>query len=185
MSGTLLLNGNAEHDTELVHASVPWLGAALARPGAPPRPVLLVTAAWGEREHDEAHLKHALHEVGVASRLEEGFDRAIVNLSLRHELDAVLAAAPALGPAWRELERAVEAARAFYLAHNAHLSALVRRVLATARELDPGGSLAALLEPERGTRDARPGALVRPALRGELGHAIAPLAENDERMMAL
>ncbi|MBI4957181.1 MAG: Type 1 glutamine amidotransferase-like domain-containing protein, partial [Myxococcales bacterium] len=35
------------------------------------------------------------------------------------------------------------------------------------------------------TRDARPGALVRHALRGELGHAIATLEENDERMMAL
>jgi hypothetical protein len=183
VSGLLLLNGNAERDVDLVTASAPFLRRVLGPSGE--RPVLLVTAAWAEREHDEAHVKQALNEVGARSRFEGGVDRGIQNLSLHHELCGVLDAAPEIARAAGDAAQAVEAARSFYLSHNAHLIALMRRALSDARKIEPSISLAGLVRTERGTAFVEGRSLLRLALHRELRHALATLEESDERMVSL
>ena len=185
MTGALLLNGNAERDTDLVEAAAPFLPEVLGLGSSSPRPVVLVTAAWADREHDEGHVKRALNALGVPSRHEDGFDRGIENLSLHHELEAVFREAPELERAWADLARAVEAARSFYLAHNAHLIALVRRALSSVRAIDPTASLAALSRPARVESFAAGTSLLRHALSRELTHALSTLEDNDDRMVAL
>ncbi|HVY46689.1 MAG TPA: hypothetical protein VHB21_12460, partial [Minicystis sp.] len=184
MRGAILFNGNADTEASLLEAAAPWLLASRHedRDVAAARRVLLVTAGWAEHEHDEAHVKAKLNALGLPSRFEAGFDRAIVNLSLRGELDDLLRAAPALDDAWRRLRRVVATARGFYLEHNAHLIALARRTVASARAADERVSFARLADD--GGRDA--GAdLLRYALGRELGQALATLEANDDHLVAL
>jgi hypothetical protein len=186
MAGSFLLNGNAEAEAELLSAAAPLLLASRHRDPAvaASRRVLLVTGAWGAREHDEGHLKAALNALGLPSRPEGGFDRAIVNLSLWHEHQRVLREAPELASAWGELRRLGDAARGFYLAHNAHLIGLVRRAVGDARASSGGLGLADLAgPPERGASGAAPS--LREILGRELRHAIDTLERNDDRLSEL
>jgi Peptidase family S51 len=173
---TILLNGNAATAQDLIYGAAPLLQGASK--------VLLVTAAWGEGEHDEGHVKRALNEVGVRSSFEGGFDRAIQNLSLHHELMGVFAAAP-LAARWAELREVASTARSLYREHNSHLIALLREVLVRAQQLDPSLHLAQLLRPLwRGTvSDGRQ--LLRETLSTELQQLLSNLQENDDRFVAL
>ena len=98
MRGAILFNGNAETVDDLVVAAVPLLRSSRHEDPevASSKRVLLVTAAWAEREHDEAHVKRSLNAIGLPSQFVHGFDRSLVNLSLIHELGLLSRAAPRL-----------------------------------------------------------------------------------------
>lgn len=186
MRGTILFNGNAETEAHLVRAAAPLLCTSrhVDPEVAAARTVLLVTAGWAENEHDEGHVKQALNELGLTSRYEGGFDRAIVNLSLRQELGELFAVAPYLARAWFELRQVIDTARSFYLEHNAHLIALFRRTLEAARESDPGLSLARLVaEDGHSPEGGRP--LLRYALGRQIQQALRTLEENDDHLVDL
>lgn len=185
MRGAILLNGNAESEDWLVRAAAPWLtGSRHCDPEvAASRRTLLVTAGWAEHEHDEGHVKASLNQIGLASRWEQGQDRAHQNLSLLAELQAVQAHSPALAQAWDELRAADQLARGFYLDHNAHTLALFRRTLAQARERDPRVTLASLLADRAPVPG--PGALARHALASELRRAFGTLESNDDYLFEL
>ncbi|HSN98430.1 MAG TPA: Type 1 glutamine amidotransferase-like domain-containing protein [Candidatus Nanopelagicales bacterium] len=185
MKGAILFNGNAESEDHLIRAAAPLLLTSRhADPAvAASRRVLLVTAGWAEHEHDEAHVKRALNDIGLPSDWRDGFDHALTNLSLLAELNALVARAPELGEAWAELRRAEQTARRFYLEHNAHLLALFRRTLREARDLEPHLSVPLLLSREGPTGGARP--LTCYALARQLRQALATLEANDDHLFQL
>lgn len=185
MRGAILFNGNAETEEHLIRAAAPWLLSS--RHGDPAiaasRRVLLVTAGWAENEHNEAHVKRSLNDVGLASRYEGGFDRALGNLSLLREIEELFRAAPPLAEAWRELRTAADTARSFYLEHNAHLIALFRRTLQEAKALDPELTLPRLAAETGHSAANLP--LSRYALGRELRQAFHTLEANDDHLVDL
>lgn len=182
MRGTILFNGNAETIDDLVRAAAPMLLSSRHEDPevASSRRVLLVTAAWGEREHDEAAVKRSLNAIGLRSRWEHGFDRSLVNLSLHHEVAGLGEASPRALAAWLEGRRVAELARSFYLEHNAHLIQLVRRTLAAGKREDPTLTVASLAA-EQGHH----GGLLRYALSRELQQALDTLEANDDHLVTL
>ena len=187
MAGAFLLNGNAEREDELLRVAAPLLlGSRHDDPAvASSRRVLLVTAGWAEQEHDEAHVKRAINALGLPSSVEHGFDQTLVNLSLHEEVRRLLETAPVVREAWSEMRRVVEVARSFYLAHNAHLIALVRRAVADARGIDATLGFARLVGDEAPlhTTETRP--LLGYTLARELRHALRTLEANDDRLLEL
>lgn len=185
MRGAILFNGNAETVEELVRAAAPLLLSSRHEDPevARSRRVLLVTAAWGEGEHNEGHVKRALNEIGLPSRFERGFDRSLINLSLLHEVRGLSQSAPRLLAAWHEERRIAETARAFYLEHNAHLIQLFRRTLAAGKREDANLTVARLAS-DQGYHGAG-GRLVRYTLSRELRHALDTLEANDDHLVDL
>ncbi len=148
---------------------------------------MLVTTAWHD-EHDEAHVKGELNALGLPSRFEGGFDRAIENLSLGAEMRAVLDASPAIRDALAEIRATRDRARSLYLAHNGHLVTMVRRVVEEARALvDAGGRpvLSVLADAEHAPAGGDARSLYRFTLARELRHVLETLAGNDDRMVEL
>jgi hypothetical protein len=185
MAGAILFNGNAASEDHLIRAAAPWLLASRhADPEvAASRRVLLVTAGWAEGEHDEGHVKRSLNAVGLPSRFEGGFDRALQNLSLLREIEGLFRQAPALEAAWKELRRAADTARSFYLEHNAHLIALFRRTLREAKAIEPTLTLARLATEDGHGLEGFP--LARYALGCELRQAFRTLEDNDDHLVDL
>ena len=185
MGGAILFNGNAETVEALVGAAAPLLLSSRHEDPevARSRRVVLVTAAWGDREHDEGHVKRALNAIGLPSRFEGGFDRGLVNLSLMHEVRGLARTAPRLIAAWHEERRVAEMARAFYLEHNAHLIQLFRRTLAVGKREDPTLTVARLASDQGhyGTG----GQLLRYTLSRELRQAHETLEANDDHLVDL
>lgn len=185
MPGAILFNGNAETEADLVRGAAPLLLSSRHEDPevAASRRVLLVTAGWAEREHDEGHVKRALNAIGLGSRHEGGFDRALVNLSLRTELDDLARAAPRLLTTWLELRRVAETARSFYLEHNAHLIQLFRRALREGKVDDPSLTVARLASND--AHDGHGRRLLRYALSRGLRQALRTLEANDDHLVDL
>jgi peptidase E len=183
--GAILFNGNAETEARLLEAAAPLLLTSrhVDPEVAASKRVVLVTAGWGENEHDEGHVKRALNDLGITSDFEGGYDRRLVNLSLWGELHGVFQAAPEIRDAWEELRQVSRTARAFYLDHNAHLIALFRRALADAREVDPDLSVSGLAAVDVVPAGSRP--LLRYALGRELRQALLTLEANDDHLVDL
>lgn len=185
MRGAVLFNGNAETVDVLVQMAAPLLLSSRHEDPqvARSRRTLLVTAAWGDGEHDEAHVKRSLNNIGLHSDYEGGYDQTLVNLSLLHEVRGLARTAPRLLAAWHEERRIAEMARAFYLEHNAHLISLFRRTLAVAKREDPAITVARLAgaQGHYGTG----GRLLRYTLSRELRHALDTLEANDDHLVDL
>ncbi|MFO0756643.1 MAG: Type 1 glutamine amidotransferase-like domain-containing protein [Byssovorax sp.] len=185
MAGAILFNGNAETEDHLIRAAAPLLlGSRHEDPEvAASRRVLLVTAGWAKNEHDEGHVKRSLNAIGLSSRYEGGFDRALGNLSLYREIEQLFEAAPRLAGTWKELRRAADLARRFYLEHNAHLIDLFRRTLREAKSIDPSLTVPRLAGDEDHAGEGFP--LARYALARELGQAFRTLEDNDDHLVDL
>lgn len=190
MRGRILLNGNAETSDDLVHGARDLLleSRHVDPEVAASRRVLLVTTAWAE-EHDEAHVKRAINALGIASTFEDGFDRTIENLSLGAEVQRVLDASGSLRASLADLRATRDRARSLYLAHNAHLVAMVRRVVGEARDvLSTSGdraSVALLADGEHAPAGGDARSLYRFTLARELRHVLETLSGNDDRMVEL
>jgi hypothetical protein len=125
-----------------------------------------------------------LNEAGARSFFEGGFDRGIENLSLYHELGMVLQSDANMASRWRELREVISAARYFYREHNTHLIALLRKVLASAQQVEPGLHLAQLITPLfRGS--AQSGRqLLKETLAKELSQLLQNIQGNDDRFVS-
>jgi peptidase E len=185
MRGAILFNGNAETEGYLVEAAAPLLLSSRHEDPAvaASRRVLLITAGWAEHEHDEGQVKRALNAIGLASRHEGGYDRALVNLSLMSELQGISQGVPQLAEAWLELRRVAETARSFYLEHNAHLIQLFRRTLGEGKRDDPTLTVPRLASDDGHYGEGR--RLLRYALSRELRQALATLEANDDHLVDL
>ncbi|MFO0552954.1 MAG: Type 1 glutamine amidotransferase-like domain-containing protein [Polyangiaceae bacterium] len=186
MRGALLLNGNAGSVEQLVNQAEPFLLGSRHEDSRvrEARTVLLVTAAW-DAEHDESHVKRAINGAGLPSHHVDGYDRVIVNLSLATEMASVLAAESAVAEVLRESSLTRARVRDLYLAHNVHLVAMLRRVLAEAQSLDPSITLSELADRERSPSGNDATSLYRFALARELRHTLETLEGNDDRMVEL
>lgn len=182
MRGRILVNGNMGSVADLVARARPWL----FHRGRAPR-VLLVTAAWGEDEYQEGHVKEALNAAGVPSDWRDGADRGIANLCAWHVWQAWLARNHAVAAVDAELREVEEATRRFYVEKTSFHAHRVRRAVAFARARLDGFRLGALPVHERDS--LRPEAtmsgreLLGRALARELVHDVADLVQNDRRML--
>ncbi|MBI3926268.1 MAG: Type 1 glutamine amidotransferase-like domain-containing protein [Armatimonadetes bacterium] len=131
MRGRILFNGNIRAESDFVFAARDRLLSSRHQdPDVREKlQVLLVTAGWMEKEHEEEHLKKALREIGIPSRMENGFERNIQNLSAYHAYLEFGRREPELATMWKAREELIEAARALYLEKNGFYAALLRRSL--------------------------------------------------------
>jgi hypothetical protein len=188
MPGFVLVNGNVERETDFIHEQRERItSVAHADPTVrASRKMLLVTAAWGEREYEEAHVKQALAEVGIPPSLDQaGFDVGRQNLGLFHMTQELFARAPELAAQWSAKERVAQGARAYYLDTTRSAVARFRQALAHARRLDPKLRVAALLDPHArsvpSASDER--SLLGRFLREQLAADLEQLRAADERML--
>ncbi|MFZ5481750.1 MAG: Type 1 glutamine amidotransferase-like domain-containing protein [Myxococcota bacterium] len=184
MRGRIVFNGNIRGHAEFLDRVRPLvLGAAQGRP---PK-VLLVTAAWGRGEYDEAPIRAALNAIGVPSDWQGGVDRNVSNLCAWHVWQSYLKARPAVAAVDAELRDVEEATRAFYVEKTSFHADRVRRAVRFARARIPGFQLGKLplvdrdsLRPESSLSGE---ALLARALARELVHDLADLVQNDARML--
>lgn len=190
MRGRILFNGNFPDDAAFAERMGEWMDASrhVDDEVRRSRKVLLVTAGWEAREHDEGHVKRALGRVGIPSRMVDGYDVNLQNLSAWHACEELAAREPALAARWRAREALVDEIRTQYLEKNAFHIGLLRRTLAHLRERAGPHRLGDLLA-------ELPGALAHPPddlddhrllthfLVRDLGDIIAALCENDDRMV--
>lgn len=192
MSGKIIVNGNARAEADLIYATrdhilAPRHQDPLIREE---RTVTLVTAAWRESEHNEAHIKKALYSVGIEPRFENGFDKRVVNLSIYHALQEFQKNEPRLATAYAERDDLISRTRAVYLEKNAFYTAQVRRAFEHLRQFYPEMTLSSVLHqaPAKGRRI--PGRfqgveLLSDFLKQDLNDTIARLVENDHRLTRL
>jgi hypothetical protein len=185
MRGSILVNGNIQAESEFVYTARKALTSSRHLDPAirESRKVVLVTAGWLEREYKEKHIKDALLEIGIPSRLEAGYEQNLQNLSLFHLYQDFLERHPALAEACRGQEQLLESARMIYLEKNVFYTALLRRALARLREYRPSQSLGQILTgaPSSSTGRGR----VADFLAREIQETILRLVENDDGMVAL
>lgn len=190
MRGRIVFNGNFPDEAGFVSRMAEWLhDSRHVDPSVrEARKVVLVTAGWEQNEHEEGHVKRALIQCGMPSRMVGGYDVNLQNLSVWHACEAFAAAEPALADRWRARERLVEATRAIYLEKNAFHIALLRRTLDRLRECSPALRLGDILadatsscvHPPSDLDDAR---LLAHFLAEDLRDGVADICANDDAMV--
>jgi peptidase E len=190
--GCLLCNGNIPSESDFIaQARDLLLTSRHEDPAvAASRKVLLVTAGWGEREYEESHVKAALHEIGISSQREGGFEVNVQNLSVFHAYQEFCRLEPEVALQWKTREQLIEATRNLYLEKNAFYIAMLRRSLAKLKQASPDLFLAQVMsDVERAFSHPPPDfdgdRLLAYFLGRDLRDTIARLVENDDRMVEL
>lgn len=186
MRGRIVFNGNFPYDADFPARVAEWLLAPRRGDGR----VLLVTAGWEQGEYNEGHIKQAIHALGIAPRMVDGFDVNVQNLSAWHAYEEFCVREPDLAARWRSRERLIETTRGLYLDKNAFYIAVLRRTLAHLRERSPGLRLGDILadetsafsHPPDGFDDDR---LLAHFLAYDMRDVIASLCSNDDRMVEM
>lgn len=179
MRGRIVFNGNG--GSELIERVGPLLHA----PGGGSPQVLLVTAAWAAGEYGEGAVKEALYAQGVRSRVEGGFDQAVVNLCAWHVWTAFLERRQDVARVCAEVDAARSTIRAWYQERTRFDAEMVRQAAALSRQRSSRFRLGALGSREPIGPDAvRSGAeLVALALGREILASVETLVQNDVRML--
>ncbi len=180
MRGRILFNGNG--GSELVSRAAPYVRPAVAGRSAK---VMMVTAAWGPGEYNEAPVRSALYAAGVAPDVQAGHDRNVFNLCAWHTWTEFLQRRPDVAAVYREIESVTEALRSMYLEKTAFHADLIRRAARAGRERLAGFSIGRVrsrdfVRPESVQRGSE---LFERALGRELVASIDALVENDARML--
>ena len=180
MRGRILFNGNG--GLELVSRAAPYVNAAAC--GRQAR-VLMITAAFGAGEYDEAPIRSALYAAGVTPDWQGSHDRNVYNLCAWHTWRDFLARRPDVGEVHSEIASVTEALRSIYLEKTAFHADLIRRAARAGRERVPGFALGKVrdrdfLRPEAVQQGAE---LFARALGRELIASIDALVQNDARML--
>lgn len=191
MRGRIIFNGNIRAERDFVYKARDTLLGSRHQDEEvrQSRKVLLITAGWGEEEHQEGHLKEALREIGIPSRFRGGYDENIQNLSAHHAYLDFCRREPELAERWSKREGLIHSSRRFYLEKNAFYASQLRRTLASLKEHCPERSLAQVLAEAR--QSSSPPAhfdgdrLLAHFLGLDLRDTIARLIENDDRMVEL
>ena len=171
MRGRILFNGNA--GDELIAVIAPELKG---RDGGAPK-VLLITAAWEQREGDDAGQRTQLQRAGLTA--------PAGNLGAWSAWREFLDRRPDLSAAHAELAQVGEELRHFYLQRTGFHAELIRKGVATARDRVKGFSLGRVhdrdpVQPQAALPAAE---LLQRALGRELVHSIEALVQNDARML--
>lgn len=192
MRGRLFFNGNVRAENDLVMAARPLLLDSRHRDPeiAESRKVLLITAAWGEDEHREGHIKKALSQIGIPNRFQNGFDRNQENLSAYHLYQEFCRFEPKLASQWEERDELIRESREIYLQKNTFFISQLRRAMDELHRRTPGRNLArAMAEPTRRFTHAPAhfdgDRLLGFFLEQDLRDTLQRLIDNDERMVNL
>ena len=190
MRGRIVFNGNFPDEAALAGRIAEWLhDPRHADPSVrESRRVLLVTAGWKQDEYDEAHVKRALAGVGIASRVVNGYDINIQNLSAWHAFEELQRVEPEVARRWRARERLADITRGLYVEKNAFQVAHLRRALANLHERSPSLRLghvladtsASFTHPPDDFDDDR---LLAHFLAMGLRDSIAALSASDDQMV--
>lgn len=192
IDGRIIVNGNARAEADLIFDT---RDAILKPTHQDPaireqRTTVLVTAAWGENEHKETHIKKALHDVGLTSHFETGFDRRIVNLSVYHALLEFQQRNSKIAELYAERDELINRTRSIYLEKNAFYTAHMRQAFDHLRSFRPQETLSHVLGSTRSPRHRMPGRfrgqeLLTDFLRDDLADTVERLIENDHRLTRL
>lgn len=191
MRGRIVFNGNFPDEAAFPGRVAQWLRDPrhvdpVVRES---RRVLLVTAGWTHDEYSEAHVKRALGEAGIGSRMVDGYDVNIQNLSAWHAFEEFQALEPEVASRWRARERLVETTRSLYQEKNAFHVSLLRRTLANLRERSPSLRLGDVLRETSSSFTHPPDdfdddRLLAHFLAQDMRDIIATLSANDDQMVA-
>lgn len=192
MSGRIIVNGNARAEADLIFGT---RDAILNPRHQDPdirqeKTTVLVTAAWQGNEHQERHIKEALHEIGMRPRYVDGFDRRMVNLSAYHAFLEFQQREPELASLYAERDELIQRTRAVYLEKNAFYTAQMRRAFEHLRQFAPGKRLSEVLGKSPAARHRIPGRfrgreLLMDFLSEDLEDTVNRLVENDNRLTRL
>mgnify|MGYP000088322742 CR=1 FL=1 len=192
MSGKIIINGNARAEADLIYATRDQI---LSSNHIDPhirkeRTVTLVTAAWGENEHSEEHIKKALYKIGIEPRFQGKYDQRVVNLSVYHALTDFQKKDRGLAQAYAERDELIADTRKIYLEKNGFYTQQMRRAFEHIRKFQPDASLAGILKqaPQKGHRIPgrfRGMELLRDFLAEDLEDTVNRLVENDHRLTRL
>gem|GEM_PF-1799253 len=192
MSGKIIINGNARAEADLIYATRDHIVRSnhIDPQIRSERTVTLVTAAWRENEHSEAHIKKALYKIGIEPLNKGGYDQRVVNLSVYHSLLDFQSKDSGLARAYAERDQLIADTRAVYLEKNGFYIQQMRRAFSHIQKFQPDASLARILKqvPQKGHRIPgrfRGVELLRDFLAEDLDDTINRLVENDHRLTRL
>lgn len=192
MSGRIIVNGNARAEADLIFGT----REAILNPRhrdpevRQEKTTVLVTAAWQANEHRENHIKDALYQIGMQARMEDGYDRRLVNLSAYHALLEFKRREPKLAAAYAERDELIRRTRTVYLDKNAFYTAQMRRAFEHLKQFAPERRLSQVLAKSVAARHRMPGRfrgheLLMDFLSEDLGDTVNRLVENDNRLTRL
>lgn len=188
MQGSILFNGNIVFEADFIRRFADAIRASNHEDPAvrASRKALLVCAAWGPREYDEAHIKAELRQIGIRPRVVAGFDQNIQNLSAWHEWRAFMDRHPPIEALYDECLATIERVKLFYREKNAALIELMRRHTSLVKRRFPTATLADLLgynvsERQPELHNALPRELHFHHCCHEIQGTLKALIESDER----
>ena len=138
MKGRIVFNGNIQLEQDFIHSFRESLQDAQHQDAAvrDSRKTLLITAAWQKNEHDEQHVRDALHGIGLDH---------VENLSLYHSFNQLRSADPDLYQVYHTKQKVVKQVKLFYREKNSGLIRILQNQLRLLRETFPHISLAQVL----------------------------------------
>jgi hypothetical protein len=192
MSGKIIVNGNARAEADLIYATKDHILHSNHEDASVrnERTIALVTAAWGENEHQEGHIKKALYEIGIEPRFEGEFDQRVINLSVFHSFQDFAKQEPRTARAYAERDALISRTRSVYLEKNGFYTAQMRRAFEHLKQFHPQATLSGVLEKSTFKGNRIPGRfrgieLLSDFLIEDLDDTIRRLVENDHRLTRL
>lgn len=148
MKGRIVFNGNIQMETDFIDRFREQILDSHHKNSVVynSRKVLLITAAWQQREFAESHVRKALHSIGIQPHYEGGYDQNVQNLSIYHEFNRLKKADPQLYEHYHSKQKVVQQVKRFYREKNSGLIRILQAQLSMLRETFPSISLAQVLD---------------------------------------
>ncbi len=181
MKGRIVFNGNIQLEQDFIHSFREALLDSQHQDLTvrDTRKTLLITAAWQKQEHDEQHVRDALHGIGLEH---------VENLSLYHAFNELRAADPDLYQVYHTKQKVVQQVKLFYREKNSGLIRILQNQLRLLRETFPDISLAQVLaydvySGQQTLGEYNPWQLLYHYACQDIQASIAKLREHDEHML--
>ena len=148
MKGHILFNGNIQFEGDFIrrHSDLLLESHHVDPEVRKWRKVLLVTAAWQQREFEEGHIKEEIAQIGIPSRVEGGFEQNIQNLGVYHEFNRFREKSPTIYEHYHQKQEVVLRTKIFYRRKNVEFVAILRDQTKMMKETFPGVTLAHILD---------------------------------------
>ena len=190
MKGWIILNGNIQFETELISRFAERIRESRhADPDVRQwRKVLLITAAWQRDEHKEGHIKAAISQIGIPSRIERGYDENIQNLSIYHEFNRFRRNEPELYRQYHEKQGVIIKAKEFYRRKNSDFVRILREQTQFVKDSYAGVGLAQILAYDVAARRSGlprmgQGELIFHYYCQDIQDTLAKIVDNDNAMV--
>lgn len=181
MKGRIVFNGNIQLEQDFIHSFRESLQDAQHQDAAvrDSRKTLLITAAWQKNEHDEQHVRDALHGIGLDH---------VENLSLYHSFNQLRSADPDLYQVYHTKQKVVKQVKLFYREKNSGLIRILQNQLRLLRETFPHISLAQVLaynvhSGQQTLAEYNPWQMLYHYACQDIQASIEKLREHDEHML--